>query len=138
MRGYTHVLIGTGLSLILLRPYDVLSVLVSSYLGSVVPDLDFRYEHRAFLHNVFACLILTLIVYFVKMNAAAFCISYLSHLLLDMLTVKGVALFWPLNDKRIRIAKLKSDDIVANALFCALGAFMILTYFWTSGVALWP
>lgn len=61
--------------------------------------------HRTFLHNVWAMLFFTLVfVYFSHWSLLvifATIVGYLSHLLLDSMTVSGVYWLWPYGDERI-------------------------------------
>lgn len=52
---------------------------------------------------------------------AAFAV--LSHLVADVLTPMGVAVFWPLTDRRFTLSVTRASNRVANYLLFALGVF---------------
>ncbi len=129
MRGYAHVALGTSLTLLLLGPRP--ECLIASVIFSTFPDYDIAYKHRKLLHNVFALGIVTILTSFISTYfALAAMISYLSHLLGDMMTVRGVALFYPFSNRYFRIARFRSDSLALNlgaVLFSILIALLALT-----------
>lgn len=50
-------------------------------------------------------------------------LALLSHLVADLLNPMGVALFWPLSDRRFTVAVTRADNRLANYLLFALGVF---------------
>lgn len=50
-------------------------------------------------------------------------VSILAHLLADLLTPMGVALFWPLSSKRYSLSLTPADSTLWNYLLFALGVF---------------
>ena len=58
-------------------------------------------------------------------------LSYLSHLIGDMMTVRGVALLYPLSIKYYRIAKFKSSSALLNLGAIALSGLLIYLKFYT-------
>lgn len=100
----THLMAGLALSFM----FNLDPVMVVA--GALMPDLDYIIWHRKLLHNVFV-LIGAFLYNF------AFGIGWLSHLLLDGLTMYGVAWFWPIYRRRIRLAKFKTGGIVDSILF---------------------
>jgi inner membrane protein len=104
-------------------------------LSATIPDLDLKRKHRALLHNVNAMLFFTLIfsLFWSKLGlpyedvaVTSFLIGYLSHILLDMLTIKGVALFYPFKRKYYRIMRVKSDDTLANTVITIASSVILL------------
>ncbi|KSW11624.1 hypothetical protein CF15_01995 [Pyrodictium occultum] len=100
-------------------------------LAAAIPDLDLHTAHRALLHNVPVMLALTILAYAASLAAApwaawlvaaGFLLGYSSHLLLDMLTVRGVALLYPFQRRFYRLARLRSSDPLANKLLQAASA----------------
>ena len=94
--------------------------------GSLAPDYDLRRGHRVLGHNLVALAAFTVLAYAAMLLlgaptrlavAAALAAStgYASHLLLDALTVRGVALLYPLSRRRYRLARLRSSSAAANA-----------------------
>ena len=72
-----------------------------AFLGALIPDMDTKFKrfHRKLFHN-FWFLLITLFVAFnigLERNAAiVFSIGFLSHLLGDSLTHRGIMPLWPL------------------------------------------
>ncbi len=112
--------------------------------GAWIPDLDLRFKHRKFLHNLFAITGFTLIIYglleyfsinnilppkVVVTSTYAFFSGYGLHLLFDSLTKRGVFILYPLSEKfRIRIPLFKSRSIWGNGF--AIGFGLLIIYFW--------
>jgi inner membrane protein len=66
---------------------------------------------------------------FFLINLYGFMIGYFSHLLMDMLTVGGIPLLWPLTEKKFRIAHLRTNENEALAqLLFILPTIAILYY----------
>ncbi|MEM4719509.1 MAG: metal-dependent hydrolase [Candidatus Pacearchaeota archaeon] len=66
--------------------------------------LQFFLEHRGIFHSLFFCFAFSFLFYFLAGKSAAigFFLGFLSHLILDCLTLQGVMLFWPLSKKRVK------------------------------------
>ena len=83
--------------------------------ASVLPDIDhlhskvsrklppfavittFLFSHRGFIHSLWPLLLLYIVISRVdSLIAAAFLVGYLSHLLLDATTTRGIRFFYPL------------------------------------------
>lgn len=112
--------------------------LVVAMIAGTFPDLDLGYKHRAALHNLFACLVSSLPIYFVAslyshqlglVVGASFVIGFLGHIFLDMLTIRGVALFYPFSSKRYRLARLRSNSRVANIVIEIASLLLIIVVF---------
>ena len=118
-------------------------LVVNSAVGSVLPDIDLEtsyigcripilpkfinrvFGHRGFTHSILCMVccsfLLRIIPWYLEIILFAFCVGYLSHLILDMLNSVGVPLFYPYK-KKIRIAWISSDSpiqwvISAGAVF---------------------
>lgn len=105
---------------------------------SILPDMDLKYKHRKLLHNVFVPLMLSLLLYalystiqlqldsqyFIYVNKAVW-IGWLSHLFLDILTMKGVYLFYPLLDIGISLKLCHSNSVFWNTLAIVLSLIAI-------------
>jgi len=125
--GYTHALFGVGLALLLVGKHDPLWTTVFAYAGSVMPDLDLRFKHRKLLHNVFSTILLTSVTAALwPSHVLAFLIGYLSHLALDIVTVGGVWLLWPLSKRSFKLGLCKSSSRLANTIFSVLGLAFII------------
>ena len=119
-------------------------------LSAIMPDIDAPFSkisqkikplswmlslfvgHRGVLHTIY----FPLLVYFLlrifeqDVIAGAFFLGYISHLIIDMLTVNGVHFFYPINKVQIR-GFIKSGGILEWILFVliltAIG-FLIFKY----------
>ncbi|MEM4913218.1 MAG: metal-dependent hydrolase [Desulfurococcaceae archaeon] len=135
MLGSTHVLFSVALILWLYPVRDPLAIALLSVLsgiGSTVPDLDLRFKHRKALHNLFVPFIIAvlLIMVFSKISGielyvSAFVLGWLSHILLDALTVKGVYMFYPLYNRGFKIGLCRSNSFACNFLLSALSVALI-------------
>jgi len=101
-------------------------------ISSMLPDIDMRYstigksklarpfqlfiKHRAFVHSLTFCIILTLILVFLyPVLALSFFIGYSIHLFVDSLTPEGIAFFWPYKEKSK--GKIRTNGIIDRSLF---------------------
>lgn len=78
--------------------------------GAVLPDLDCVFQHRKLLHNVFV-LVAAFAYNF------AFGVGWFTHLLLDALTVAGVAVLWPASGYRLRLGGFRTGGLFDHVLF---------------------
>lgn len=145
------------------------ALLGACVLGSVLPDIDHprspigfmfyplsrflnrRFGHRTITHSLFFFLLLILIsvafesaVFGSKAHTLVFGIGYASHLLLDMMTVQGVPLYYPIwknacvvpgrAEMRFRTGKPKSEVMIFG--FFTISLLMLQPLmdkgFWTS------
>jgi len=88
------------------------------------------FSHRGFLHSVFPPLIIyALLIRVDSLIATAILIGYLSHLLLDATTTRGIRPFYPLNFKIKGIIKTNSlaeKLVILTAII--LTALLVLKY----------
>lgn len=137
MNRVTHVVFATGFSTAMLwglsaPPGTLFIVAPVATIASLIPDIDLHKAHRSLLHNIPVAVFLTLLVYaaalnsfpqiFAELIALGFLLGYTSHILLDMFTVRGVALLYPFSRRFYRLARLRSNDPLANKLLQALSA----------------
>jgi inner membrane protein len=102
---------------------------------SIAPDLDLGRYHRKLLHNIFMLLPLIIISQLVSTYlglrghylALSVITGWLSHVFLDSLTKKGVALLYPFSGKLYGLKLFNSDSLVVNALFIAT-SLLVVTY----------
>lgn len=89
-----------------LKPFSYLAVL---------------FGHRNILHTIYFPLVIVLVLFIfnLKLLSLAVLIGYLLHLLLDLITKKGIALFYPLSKKRIR-GFIKVGSLIENLIFIIL------------------
>jgi inner membrane protein len=138
LRRYAHILFGVGFSLFALSPFLYISqlpiMIMASGIGSIAPDLDTRFRHRKALHNILSlavasilALTVVLITKIGLLPAASFTLGYISHIIGDMMTVRGVALLYPFKRKHYRfpITLGRSEDPLVNILGAALGIAMM-------------
>ena len=83
--------------------------------------------HRNILHTIYFPLAISLILllFNLKEMSIAVLIGYLLHLLLDATTQKGIALFYPLNKKRIK-GYIKTGSFIENIIFILLVVIIAL------------
>ncbi len=76
------------------------------------------FGHRNIFHTVYfpVALFLVLFVFELRLIAVAVLVGYLIHLLLDMFSKKGLALFYPLSRKKVK-GFLKVGSFFENILF---------------------
>lgn len=91
-----------------------------SKLGSywIFRPFQLFFSHRGMIHSLLMAVVLSFILFFISKNAGAgFFIGYILHLFLDVLTKRGVFLFWPLFNKKIVLIGLNSGGLIEEILF---------------------
>lgn len=94
-----------------------------SKLGSywIFRPVQLFFSHRGMIHSLLFALILGFILFlFNEMAGVGFFIGYALHLFLDILTKRGVFLFWPFFNKKIVIIGLNSGGLIEEILFVVL------------------
>jgi len=105
-----------------------------SKLGSywVFRPFQLFFSHRGMIHSLLMAVILSFLLFNVDKNAGiGFFIGYILHLFLDILTKRGVFLFWPLFNKKIVLAGLNSGGLIEEILFVV---FLLLDLFLLLGI----
>ncbi len=144
----THQLLGVAVAYYVLRPQNIIQAFLYgglALIGSMVPDLDGLRGHRTVLHNIFAFIFTGIIVYIVLLmvdclgvfpvnmypdwSSAAYVLAYLSHLLADIPTGTGVALFYPISKRRLGVLGLKYDNVVYNGLLMGVATLLLYVFF---------
>jgi len=138
LKRYAHAVFGIGFAVFtlspLLRASELPLIVLSGGMGSLFPDLDVRFRHRKALHNVFSLAATSLAVLAAASLlglgvaiAASYTLGYISHILGDMLTRRGVAILYPLRGRfyRFPIVLGRSEDLLVNILGLGLGIAMI-------------
>ena len=153
MLGKSHIKIALGVSMMVSSNPGVM---ICSAIGSLLPDIEHpksklgrfflpnrlkslrkKIQHRGVTHSALFSLIFNLIVLllFDIITFVGVSIGYISHILSDMLTIEGVQLCWPKED-RVSIANIRTDSfaewIVSTFIF-ALGVFILLVR-WSKNV----
>lgn len=139
------------------------ALVLGASLGSLMPDIDHPRSkmghrakfaskvvsktcgHRGWTHTLLAfVLILSGLIYVATHLpiyeelfgywASGFSLGYLTHLILDALTVQGIPLLKPMTSKNLKLTSIKSDSIPLNHLtqfgFMVVAGLMIyLQYF---------
>lgn len=123
----THVAVGLAVTipLIIQNPISFIGVL-----GSVTPDWDYIFgiKHRTITHSFLALGISTAIIFFFnKSISLIWCISYMTHLFLDGLTVTGVPLMYP-SKKRYGFKLYKTRGAEDYYLQLLAIAFIVYVY----------
>ena len=132
----THVLFAVGLTGVLglwRTPWGPLIVIPAS-IGSIAPDLDLGSHHRMFLHNVFIIFMLIVSSWFTMVYSdlelslllLGFITGWISHIVLDSLTLKGVALLYPVSKRFYGFKKCRSDSLLCNGLLSLISIIMII------------
>ncbi len=142
---FTHVAGGLLLSLFMMlfiSPDSNLIFLILVIIGSLLPDIDCRtskvgknkkvhklVEHRGIFHSILMAFLLYLLVELqLSSNVSlGFLIGYISHILLDGMTKKGVFPFYPL---KLKVkGNIKTGSLYEYMIFfasCSLALFMII------------
>lgn len=126
----------------LLPDADEPNSIVGKKLGFISRLIKWSCGHRGLFHTLIFIGVFPLIYYWVKdlpeiqpfslyieRGVIGLMLGYLSHLLMDMLTVSGVPLLWPIYSRKISIAKLKTnrDEWIAILFFLFI-VFMAFEY----------
>ncbi|MCB9290703.1 MAG: metal-dependent hydrolase [Lewinellaceae bacterium] len=145
------VYLGLAISASLLPDIDHPKTLIGSLLKPISVTINRRYGHRTITHSGVTLTILTLILAIIEKLAAGsnslslvFFFAYFSHLMLDMMTLQGVPLLYPITKNpfvipgnpayRIRTGDLRAEAVMF-CLFLSMGLFLRPLFehgFWTS------
>jgi len=121
----THILLGIILFLSVKDFFiggNVIIFFLLVLLGSILPDLDepqskinqwtgifgkiitFFFKHRGVLHSLWMHIILFFVMwhYFSLYYAKALFLGYIAHIIGDMITPRGVQLWWPFSEWKIK------------------------------------
>ncbi len=146
----THLSLALLIGLLIIKnitlPFNQVSqvfLVIVLCIGSLFPDIDsatsfigkkFKivslfFKHRGAIHSITVMFITSIIFFLLIKNIyyfLAFAAGFLSHLLLDSMTPKGVAFFWP-NKNRIkgRIMTTGIIDIILLVFFALLDLMML-------------
>lgn len=141
----------------LLPDIDHTKSMIGKLFYPVAKYLDIKFGHRTITHSLTALIPLFLFLLFIELNiinpiynlkgynySLIFIFSYLSHLILDMLTVAGIPLFYPFLKNPCVIPanptlRFRSGNIKSEALALVLFTFVIVSSydlfqngFWTT------
>ena len=105
MRYYTHIALGVLLYTLFVwifnQTFSVAGILFTAWI-SIMPDLIERAigEHRSWGHSIIWLIPIISSFFFNITLGIAFISGFLSHILLDIITKKGVSFFYPFNKTR--------------------------------------
>ena len=138
----THFVFAIFVSLILVSFLDVsgevlILFLLFAVIGGVFVDIDSRkskigkrwwlrplhwmVKHRGIFHTLLLGVILGLVIGFIsKWAGIGFFVGYVSHLFLDILTIRGVELFYPISEKKVGVGLVRSGGLIEEILFVLL------------------
>ena len=141
MRKVAHEVFAAGTAILFLNPSIAHApmVLLGAITGGIFPDIDVKLKHRKLMHNIFSLLITSFALFYImrfilsplnmlEIFIQAFLIGYFTHILLDLFTVRGVAILWPILARSFRFSERKYDDPLLNALFIVLGLMAMISY----------
>jgi|TARA_Y100000310_G_C20679445_1_gene815038 inner membrane protein len=106
-----------------------------SKIGRKFPPISWLFNilfgHRGLMHTIY----FPLLIYFIfrafgqHLFAGAFFLGYMSHLIIDMLNIKGIYFFFPLNRTRLN-GFIKSGGVLEWVLFVLIlvGIFWFLFF----------
>ena len=99
-----------------------------SFFGRRIKVIGWIFRHRGIFHSFFMLAALSAVVWvlFNPLYALVFGLGYLAHLLIDMLTYKGIYLFYPLK-YRIK-GFIKTNSLSEKIIFvvCLVAGFVML------------
>lgn len=135
------------------------ALILGSVVGSLIPDLDHpksvigkkvkpvskgiskAFGHRGMTHSPIALILYTMFILKLTSNPEGYyellfnygaigsAVGYLSHLILDMLTIGGIPLFYPMSKKKFKLAKFKTGGHYYTVSFiCILVTILSLVY----------
>ena len=147
MMARTHLAFGFLISLFLIgifHPSNILLFVFVLLFASIFPDVDnikskigrktkiigLLFKHRGIFHSVFLLFLFPLLIYLFsgKIYAIAFFFGYLSHLIADAFTPKGIAPFNPIFSIKIR-GPIKTGKLFDKILFFVIALLSIYKLF---------
>ena len=135
MERTTHLIFGF---LVLLMFSFILSfplhLSLFAFAGIVIPDIDIKVKklHRKALHNIWVLIIMLFIGIntglFDRLSAIIFSVGFLSHLIADSLTHRGIMPLWPIKKPKFN-GPFRTGKIEENLLILVLlmGIYIIGT-----------
>jgi membrane-bound metal-dependent hydrolase YbcI (DUF457 family) len=97
-----------------------------SFAGALIPDIDLEFGHRILLHNFVIVAIFILLMIYNKvpeMIIISISIGWISHIILDVFTFKGVKIFllgpwikFPINERIIKFIGLILFGLIITIL----------------------
>ncbi|MFC1753083.1 metal-dependent hydrolase [Thermoproteota archaeon] len=148
MMALTHLAFGflTALfSIQFLHPKNQILFLILVMFGSLLPDLDhprsklgrktkvlaWLFQHRGFMHSIYAVIIMFMLSRLIFWNAIyvwALPLGYLSHLVSDSFSKEGIMFFHPLSKAKLRgiVRTGSSAEYIILLILFFLGTWKLL------------
>lgn len=84
--------------------------------------------HRGFFHTPLVALVIAVVSgVFASPAGLWFAAGYLSHILADACTVRGVPLLWPYRSKEYSIAPIRTGSLRELCVACVLGVWVVVS-----------
>jgi inner membrane protein len=137
LRKITHMFFALALALWFLRSWSHIATSIKLYyafiavavFSSTIPDLDLKLKHRKTLHNITVPVLTGLVLWTLVPQAlllvVAFILGWLSHVLLDALTTRGVYPLHPLLDYKLALKLCKSENSLWNTTIILLSLLVV-------------
>jgi inner membrane protein len=129
MTSRTHAIVGVAAAVPIVTVSNFYFISFA-LMGALFPDIDIKakVKHRGFTHSLLCiCLLYPLIYYFTSSGALFFTIGFISHLVLDMLTKRGIALFYPIK-MRVGLKLFRTGGTVDHMLRYIAAAVAVLFF----------
>lgn len=123
----THMIVGVLVAAPVIKNTGLISAI--GLIGSTIPDIDYKVglEHRTITHSLLVLIISTLIIYLIHPGAAAvWGVTYLSHLVLDALTITGVPFMYPFSKKKYGLKLIKTGGAIELYILLSLIYFIVI------------
>jgi len=103
--------------------------IVVAVFSSTLPDLDLKLKHRKTLHNIVVPALLGAVFYALAPQAliltVAFIVGWLSHVVLDALTTRGVYPLYPLVKYKLALRLCRSESPLWNTTIILVSLLVI-------------
>jgi len=141
MRFRTHLAFSFLISILIINSFNIqnkIIFIIIMLIASALPDIDsyksklgkkikpisflinLFFRHRGVFHSPFLLILTSMLIAIINLEiAAAFFIGYLSHLVLDSLTPKGIMLFYPFSKRRTK-GLIRTGSLWENIFFFIL------------------
>lgn len=150
MNGATHILIGAFIGVQLVQsgtPLEKFTVGALCAGAALLPDVDHpnavlrtkigvfgsllfgRFSHRGITHSATALALVAVAALLMQSGTLALALvaGYASHLLADLLTMSGIALFAPFSARRVGLRWIRTGGLVEEGIALALFIALVLT-----------
>ncbi|MCL2816677.1 MAG: metal-dependent hydrolase, partial [Oscillospiraceae bacterium] len=133
--GYTNGRFMPAVLTVLLVAVPFLILTSLSKIEFIKKNLKFMVKHRGLMHTLIIPAFLFAATYFIeeptfKILITGLMIGYITHLIADLLTVRGCPILFPLSKKNINLMRIKTGSVweyIAAAAICACAAALFLS-----------